>query len=453
MGSYAALTIDGYELLQTKSYVDPAAISIFTERDRVALIAPREGGSLLDAERLPDTWTLSDVAERLDGERVFIAYRASAAVVADRLEAMGISLLRVRADFERRVRQRADEIAQAAEDDDVSRAALAHMLRQATFADWSDAFQELMTDDVHPAWPFRPPDSLRTEMMRFIAEETEDGSFFGLPGDARWLLRAAAEVCGSEAMIEYDISELVLSGYYEPGEQVAERALTALRRGARHWSPIVVLTEGSTDAEALDQAIRLLAPHLVGYVTLFDFHGANAAGGTGPLISAIRAFAAAGVSNRTVALFDNDTAGRAAIRSLERTRLPDSVRVLTLPELPLARQYPTVGPTGESIQDVNGRAASVELYFGEDVLRGADGELVPVDWRARDAQLGEWQGELHAKSVLQQRFADKVRRAAADPSLLETLDWVGMNLIIDLVLHAFSAPEPDMPPLAAFEST
>jgi hypothetical protein len=100
----------------------------------------------------------------------------------------------------------------------------------------------------------------------------------------------------------------------------------------------MVLTEGSTDAVALEAAVGLLAPHLIDYLTFLDFHGANAAGGTGALVATVRGFAAAGVLNRAVALFDNDTAGRAAIRALERTRLPESIRVATLPDLALGRR-------------------------------------------------------------------------------------------------------------------
>ena len=140
---------------------------------------------------------------------------------------MGISIGELRSAFDGRLLQRADEIADAAEDDDISRLAISKMLREATFLDWSSAFQEFMANDLQPTWPSLPPESLRTEMMRFIAEEAEDGGFFGLPGDARWMLRAVTEVCGPDLVVEYDITELVLSGYYELHERVAERAMNS----------------------------------------------------------------------------------------------------------------------------------------------------------------------------------------------------------------------------------
>lgn len=432
MGSYASLTIGGYELFQTKSYVDPIAMSVFSERDRVAVFSPA-------AFPIPASWSLSELYEQLDDARlVTVSYRASSGAVADRLEATGVSIREVRAAFEQKLLQRADEIADGAEDDDMSRLALSSMLREATFLDWSSAFREFMADDLRPGWPSVAPESLRTEMMRFIAEEAENETFFGLPGDARWFLRAVTEVCGPDLVVEYDITELVLSGYYELHEPVAERAIGGLRREAQHSAPLVVLTEGSTDAAALAGAVHVLAPHLEGYLTFPDFEAANTAGGTGYLVSEVRAFAAAGILNRTLALFDNDVAGRAAIRSLSRTRLPESLRIATLPDLPIARDYPTRGPSGTSRQDVNGRAASIELYFGEDVLRETDGDLMPVTWGGRDATLDDWQGEVTNKAELQRRFREKVRRASDDATLVSSLDWSGMLLIVDSIVHAFA---------------
>lgn len=452
VGSYAPLSIDGYRLFETKNYVDPIAMSVFSERDRIAMQTTGGGPDGDRTEPIPVGWTSSDLAELPDETTISVVYRATAREIAERLEAMGVSLAHVRDAFERRLNERADEISESMEDDDIPRAAVAKMLRAATFLDWSTAFQELMADNLLPTWPFTPPEALRTEMMKFIAAESEESTFFGLPGDARWLLRAVTEVCGPEAWVEYDISELVRGGWYDLYQPVAQESIDALRREARHHAPTIVLTEGSTDAAALEGAIRVLAPHLTGYLTFLDFHGSNAAGGAGALVAAVRAFAAAGVLNRAIALFDNDTAGRAALQALRRTRLPESIRVATLPDLPLGRGYPTVGPTGEAEQDVNGRAGSLELYFGEDVLRREDGDLTPVAWRSFDNAASAWQGEIVDKALLQQRFAEKVERASEDPSLIQSLDWTGIRLIIECVLWAFADPDDVGPSMSASTS-
>jgi hypothetical protein len=127
------------------------------------------------------------------------------------------------------------------------------------------------------------------------------------------------------------------------------------------------------------------------------------------------------------------------MRPLQRVALPTTVRVLQLPPLPLGSQYPTVGPTGRADADVNGSAGSIELYFGEDILRRADGKLTPVIWKAYDPSLGRYQGELEDKGRLQGAYRAKLRasREAGSPDG----DWSGMSLILSRLVNAFT-PTP-----------
>jgi hypothetical protein len=63
-------------------------------------------------------------------------------------------------------------------------------------------------------------------------------------------------------------------------------------------------------------------------------------------VNTIKAFVGAGIANRIVALFDNDTATRAALRALDRISLPKSLRIVLLPKVPIAASYPNIGPSG-----------------------------------------------------------------------------------------------------------
>lgn len=60
---------------------------------------------------------------------------------------------------------------------------------------------------------------------------------------------------------------------------------------------------------------------------------------------------------------------------------------MRLPDLEFLKSYPTLGPNGLANMDINGVAASIELYLGNDVLRG-DGFLPIIrfqlteEWRA-----------------------------------------------------------------------
>lgn len=155
---------------------------------------------------------------------------------------------------------------------------------------------------------------------------------------------------------------------------------------------MVVLTEGPTDSVAIRAALEVLYPHLAGYYSFMDL-AVRSPGGAGSLVHVVKSFAGAGIENRVVALFDNDTAGYAAASILRGVSLPPTVRVLHYPDLAFAKRYPTIGPTGKSVQDINGSACSIELYFGLDVLTES-GQLSPVQWKGFDDRLGRYQGEI-----------------------------------------------------------
>ena len=132
-------------------------------------------------------------------------------------------------------------------------------------------------------------------------------------------------------------------------------------------SRIILLTEGPTDSEVLRASIELLYPHLSSYYSFMDL-AVRAPGGAGSLVHVVKSFAGAGIENRTIALFDNGTAGHSAVSLLRHIQLPPHIRVMSYPNIALADSYPTRGPNGESVQDVNGSACSIELYYGRDVL-------------------------------------------------------------------------------------
>ena len=90
--------------------------------------------------------------------------------------------------------------------------------------------------------------------------------------------------------------------------------------------------------------------------------------------------------------------------------------------------------------DVNGLAGGLELYFGEDVLRRADGTLTPVHWRGFDAAVGRYQGEVIDKAHLQDKFTQKLRNGALDHSLLQSQDWSPMRKLLDSIRSAFEYP-------------
>jgi hypothetical protein len=273
--------------------------------------------------------------------------------------------------------------------------------------------------------------------MRFLL-----GSSFGeglwFPSyDFRVFMRAAVEITGTDAQVTYDLSDLVAGEYVSQDEDLCGWARRQTADDFVLYHKVVVLTEGSSDSWAIEGALKVLYPHLTDYYSFMDFQGVRAPGGAGALVAMIKAFVGAGIVNRIIAVFDNDTAARSALRGLRNVQMPENVRVIHYPYLDAAREYPTLGPQGIINMDVNGLAGSLELYFGLDVLQQSDGTLTAIQWRGYDDTLGQYQGELMNKPELQSRFAQKLKECLNSPPTATGYDWTGMRLIVDQIRTSF----------------
>jgi hypothetical protein len=244
------------------------------------------------------------------------------------------------------------------------------------------------------------------------------------------------EVCEDDETVCQDLSELINAGHYEPDDRVSERAISALIANYPVNSKIIVLTEGPTDKRIIESAIQLLYPHLTEFYSFMDFSTSNVAGGTGALVSNVRAFAGSGITNRVVALFDNDTAGQDAVRALLKTVLPRNIQILRYPDISIATSYPTIGPTGMVDLNVNGRAASIELFLGRDVLT-IDGKLSPIQWTGYNTAVGQYQGEVLNKAQLHDRFLQKISRCQEEPALVEQHDFDDMRRLLAALFQVF----------------
>lgn len=233
--------------------------------------------------------------------------------------------------------------------------------------------------------------------------------------------------------MELDVSEPVERRYVPPSPTFALDARNELANEASGAMPTIVLTEGSSDAAALAAGMELLRPGLIGFLTFINY-GLKPDGGVGSVSNGLKAFASAGVANRVIGLFDNDSAGADGQRALKGVRLPERMQALSLPNLAFAESYPTLGPTGPEALDINGKALSIEFFLGKDVLTDASGALEPVQWTRFMDSLGEYQGELLHKRDFQQRFRAKVERARAGDMVIE--DWAELALLLDHIAAA-----------------
>jgi hypothetical protein len=261
--------------------------------------------------------------------------------------------------------------------------------------------------------------------------------------DPRYALRAVL-LAFPEADVTLATADLGGEGGLERSQPASlpSRAITAVSARAGVNAPVVVLTEGRTDAEFLKAGLKVLRPYLTDLIRFLDYER-RPEGGVGALVGMIRAFAAAGIANRVVAVFDNDTAAADAMRKLGAPPLLPQIQIMRYPDLDLARAYPALGPsTPESsegtlpVTDVNGLAGSIELYLGRDVLTRPDGTLRPVRWTSYVPGMDRYQGKVADKDAIHRAFRAKSKEARENPQHAEQQDWSGLDLIIDAICAA-----------------
>jgi hypothetical protein len=310
------------------------------------------------------------------------------------------------------------------------------LLEKSGFADFLGAFREILSTRIHPVHVIEEVPGL-SPLAKYVMDDNEDFYWHFPCSDIRCFLRALIEVVPDSATVTQELTDLVEGEYFSVATSMTDWSLQVLKGDYSLNSPVIILTEGSTDSECIRAALEVLYPELTGYYSFMDL-AVRAPGGAGSLVHVVKAFAGAGIENRIVALFDNDTAGHAALSLLNGVQLPQTIRALAYPDLELARNYPAIGPTGIVSQDINGSACSVELYFGQDVLR-ASGTFVPVQWRGYDDRLKRYQGEIGKKDGLKVEFLRKSEAARQDRKLIASQDWQDMKKLLDAVIDAFNA--------------
>ena len=421
MGSYAtAYLSDGRPVCSFRNGVDQLFFIIFTKDDWIEL----EGEAAYDLTRHNDPDGSPD-------EALVTGFRASAGDLRDRLDVTGVDTDSVARELERSATDRIELLgrlaAQLVDGSGEIEAARQRGLVALEALDW-------------PTWVAQLRSGLQAGQTsaRFGARD-EPGSASWLMSlwddhDPRYRLRALLEALPSDEQITLDLDDLIEGGWLDPSVDPRSVANDFVAYASRGGLLPIVLAEGSFDVEVLTSALRVRRSHLVDFIRFPDF-GFRPEGGAAALRQTVRAFASAGIPNRVVALFDNDSAARDVVRALDVESLPPNLVVRHLPFLPLAADYPTLGPQGEHRIDVNGLAASIELFLGTDVLI-KNGAPRPIEWRGYLPGVRAYQGEVAEKSAIQDAFRAKVELAARNAGAVVGQDWSGIDLVLDHIVES-----------------
>jgi hypothetical protein len=382
MGSYCGLKFDDIDLFVSKSVVPDDFIAIFQESDRVV-------------REIPETDE--------DESHTEILYQASREVVLKGLDLLGCTTAVVREKFgewKRNQKKFWEEYFAENGDDDTLKA-----IEAFDYDTWQKRGAALIATkyDELP----EPADEIDRRMR-----DDYDGWLHFNGYASLMTLRGLLDAFPAVKLVTLDIGDLVANGYIERDLRVCSDRRETDQGEVRNLAPTVILAEGSSDIEILRRSLEALHPEVKDYFSFFDHRELNVDGGTSYLVKFLKAFAAARAPIQMVAVFDNDAAGVQALGQTKALKLPSSIQALTLPDIKLAENYPTVGPQGDGVANVNGRAASIELYLGRNSLSAGNGKLRPVRWTGYFPPVKAYQGEVENKGEIQETFFKSIAHVA-----------------------------------------
>ena len=373
MGSYCTVYFDNVDVCNAKSAVPDEFCALFQESDR-----------LVRTSRYDDNGNPE------------IVYETTRKVVLDRLNLFGITSQVAHEWLSLSIKRK-----QSTWEGYASRAD----------GDWAvetaNELRNLTADD----WYARVPQVLATRRTREEYIDEIDRLLHGFEEFLPWFgehdflvgFRAILDAHPHVKKVTLDISDLVYGGWVDADERICHGYRSRVAVGLGPLAPIIVLAEGRSDVSVLKRSLSILFPERQEYFSFFEHAELSVDGGVGYLVKFLKAFAAAQVPLRIVAIFDNDTIGLQALRQAQLLDLPANMILMKLPDIDIAREYPTVGPQGFHSVDVNGRAASIELYLGQAALT-TGGQLRRVRWTGYNKAADAYQGEVESKEDVKRRF-------------------------------------------------
>lgn len=218
-----------------------------------------------------------------------------------------------------------------------------------------------------------------------------------------------------EQPVIWGFTDLIESGWTT--REAATAPLSAQQR-------FLIVTEGSSDSKIIQKALELLRPGIMDFFKFIDMEQGYPFSGTGNLYRFCQGLVSIGVLNRVLIIYDNDAEGVRKLEATKRLSLPANMIAIKLPDIENLTRFPTIGPGGQAVEDINGKAASIECYLDLEHPKLAHGPR--VRWSSYVEALDCYQGALERKTDYAKAFL-RLRSPSS------TYDFSKVIPILDLI--------------------
>ncbi|MBE6772846.1 MAG: hypothetical protein E7544_01335 [Ruminococcaceae bacterium] len=158
---------------------------------------------------------------------------------------------------------------------------------------------------------------------------------------------------------------------------------------------ILIVTEGKSDTFILKTVINGFFSEVSDFFYFIDMQENYPFTGTGNLYNFASGLIKIKLQNKTIIIFDNDEAGIFSYnKCMKNLDSIPNLKFYHLPNIPEFERFLTIGPTGKSYQDINGKAVSIECFL--DLAFGVDNPP-EIRWTIYNEKSQKYQGALIAK--------------------------------------------------------
>lgn len=433
MSEYADLKIGNQTIWLFRNYLERSIISLFFNDNS---FSKRENAKYdeTDAEEEPHTE---------------YKYCSQVKLVKERFDALGISIQKVKNEFEKLKYVSIDCFSSFSwkdDPDEYEERSKNIIDRNVTFQKWFNSISKIIDYErgngritEYSNSSFTPKTACQKLIFNSMREDND--CYYGMneKWNYKYTFRILLECFNDEELVECDFSNLF---YWD--EQPNEKILFG---GPAEKT--IVMVEGVNDKKILEFSSKRLFPHLYDIFYFMDFEYSNnkkRQGGADAIANNTKAFISANLKQSFIAIFDNDTAGVFKKKQLVEdlnNRVPNNYRIINYPNLSFFEKYPTISPNGKIISDcINQRACSIELYLPDRFLI-KNSAFYPIQWeslmslKTRGGTLSSYQGVITNKEAIEKDFDNYIKDIVNGREVFNKFEWERMEILLRKLFFCF----------------
>lgn len=188
--------------------------------------------------------------------------------------------------------------------------------------------------------------------------------------------------------------------------------------GVEETDKFLIVTEGSSDTFIIKKSLELLKPDILDFFTFVDMEENYPFTGTGNLYRFCQGLTSIRIQNKTLVIFDNDIEGVDKYNKTTNLNLARQMKIMKLPELGEFNSFLTIGPTGETNENINGKAVAIECFLD------LEKSNPKIRWTNYNKDFDAYQGSLENKD-------DYVRNFKRIKSANDNYDFSKLTKILD----------------------